>query len=111
VAAAAMPHPLHYITRVGDTLVTIADRFNVTVDQLRRWNHLSSSAIKPHSTLDVAEPVHLAPATHVAAKPSQPTHSGATKSAPATSTAGAKKPASVPAAKQAAARPTGGSLP
>jgi membrane-bound lytic murein transglycosylase D len=66
--ATAGPHPLHYTTRAGDTLVTIADRFNVSVDELRRWNHLSSSAIGPHRTLDVAEPVHLAPATHVRAK-------------------------------------------
>jgi membrane-bound lytic murein transglycosylase D len=69
-AAVAGPRPLHYITRIGDTLVTIADRFNVSVDDLRRWNHLSSSAIKPHHTLDVAEPTHLAPATHVRAKTS-----------------------------------------
>ncbi|HEY5056358.1 MAG TPA: transglycosylase SLT domain-containing protein, partial [Acidobacteriaceae bacterium] len=41
-AAAALPHPLHYTTRAGDTLVTIADRFNISVEDLRRWNHLSS---------------------------------------------------------------------
>jgi len=61
----AGPHPLHYVTRIGDTLVTVADRFNVSVENLRRWNHLSSSIVKPHRTLVVAEPVHLAPATHV----------------------------------------------
>ena len=74
VATVAAPHPLHYVTRPGDTLVTIADRFNVSVEDLRRWNHLSSSTIKPHRTLEVAQPVHLAPATHVRTKRS---HAGA----------------------------------
>jgi len=66
----ATQHPLHstYTTRAGDTLVTVADRFNVSVEDLRRWNHLSSSRIKPHRTLAVAEPVRLAPASHVRAK-------------------------------------------
>jgi membrane-bound lytic murein transglycosylase D len=70
-AALTMPHPVHYVTRAGDTLVTIADRFNVSVEDLRRWNHLSSSTIKPHHTLDVAPPVHLAPVTHVRTKRSR----------------------------------------
>jgi membrane-bound lytic murein transglycosylase D len=42
-----------------DTLVTLADRFNVTTEQLRRWNHLRSSTIKPGQTLFVAEPAHV----------------------------------------------------
>jgi membrane-bound lytic murein transglycosylase D len=68
--AVAMPHPLHYTTRSGDTLVTIADRFNVSVEDLRRWNHLSSSTIKPQRLLSVSPPVHLAPAAHLRAKKS-----------------------------------------
>jgi membrane-bound lytic murein transglycosylase D len=59
---------MRYVTRLGDTLVTIADRFNVSVEDLRRWNHLSSSTIRPQHTLYVTAPVHLAPATHVRAK-------------------------------------------
>ncbi len=79
VAAAAVAlRTLHYITRAGDTLVTVADRFNVSVEDLRRWNHLSSSKIGPHRTLAVSEPVHLAPATHVRAKKS---HAGASTKA------------------------------
>lgn len=42
-----------------DTLVTLADRFNVTTEQLRRWNHLRSSTIRPGQTLFVAEPAHV----------------------------------------------------
>jgi membrane-bound lytic murein transglycosylase D len=79
-SAVAMPHPVHYITRAGDTLVTIADRFNVSVEDLRRWNHLSSSTIKPRRTLDVAQPVHLAPA-RVRAKRSHAESTATSKSA------------------------------
>lgn len=48
-----------YRARRGDTLVTIADRFGVTVGQLRRWNHLRSSVIHPGNRVYVAEPAHV----------------------------------------------------
>ena len=79
--AMAAPHPLHYVTRVGDTLVTVADRFNVSVEDLRRWNHLSSSKIQPRRSLYVSQPIHLAPATHVHAKSSH-TKTGASAKQP-----------------------------
>ncbi len=68
-----------------DTLVTLADRFNVTTEQLRRWNHLHSSTISPGQTLFVAEPAHVSASArgkharhgHTAAKSS--THSKANK--------------------------------
>ena len=63
--ALSVAHVLHYTTRVGDTLVTIADRFNVSVEDLRRWNHLTSTSISPRRTLNVSQPVRLAPAVHV----------------------------------------------
>ncbi|HEY1808428.1 MAG TPA: LysM peptidoglycan-binding domain-containing protein [Acidobacteriaceae bacterium] len=49
-----------YRPRRGDTLVTIADRFDVTVQELRRWNHLRSSVIVPGHALYVAEPARVA---------------------------------------------------
>ena len=49
-----------YKTHRGDTLVTVADRFNVTVEQLRSWNRLSSNSVAPGRTLYVSEPVQLA---------------------------------------------------
>lgn len=58
-SASSSLHPVRYTTRTGDTLVTIADRFNVSADDLRRWNHLSSSTVRPGKSLNVAEPVHL----------------------------------------------------
>jgi membrane-bound lytic murein transglycosylase D len=48
-----------YRVESEDTLVTLADRFNVTTEQLRRWNHLRSSALHPGQTLFVAEPAHV----------------------------------------------------
>ena len=69
--ALATPHPLHYVTRAGDTLVTVADRFNVSVENLRRWNHLSSTRIQPRRSLYVSQPIHLAPATRVHSRSSR----------------------------------------
>jgi membrane-bound lytic murein transglycosylase D len=47
--------------RRSDTLVTVADRFGVTVEQLRVWNKLSSGRAAPGRSLYVAEPIRLAP--------------------------------------------------
>jgi membrane-bound lytic murein transglycosylase D len=66
--AAASSRPQRYAIRRGDTLVTVADRFGVSVEELRRWNHLSSSAVRPGTSLAVVEPVKLAPGTHVHAR-------------------------------------------
>ena len=52
-----------YTMRRNDTLVTVADRFGVTVEQLRAWNHLSSNHVAPGHSLYVVEPIRLAPAT------------------------------------------------
>ena len=48
-----------YKVEHGDTLVTVADRFNITVQQLRRWNHLTVSRLVPGRRLYVAEPAHV----------------------------------------------------
>ena len=52
-----------YHARRGDTLVTIADRFGVTVQQLRRWNHLGGAAVTPGRSLYVAEPARISAAS------------------------------------------------
>ncbi len=41
----------HYRIRRGDTLAVIADRFNVSVAQIQRWNHLDGSLLVPGRTL------------------------------------------------------------
>jgi membrane-bound lytic murein transglycosylase D len=48
-----------YRVQHGDTLVTVADRFNVTVQQLRRWNHLTTARVEPGRRLYVAEPARV----------------------------------------------------
>jgi membrane-bound lytic murein transglycosylase D len=50
-----------YTPRRHDTLITIADHFGVTVEQLRAWNHLRSNRIAPGHTLYVSQPIRLAP--------------------------------------------------
>jgi membrane-bound lytic murein transglycosylase D len=46
-----------YVARRGDTLVTIADRFGVSLSQLRRWNGIpSGTRVEPGRRLHVAEP-------------------------------------------------------
>ena len=48
-----------YTAKRGDTLVTLADRFNVSVDQLRTWNHLKGTSLVPGHTLYVSEPARV----------------------------------------------------
>ncbi len=49
-----------YRVQHGDTLVTVADRFDVTPEQLRRWNHLRTGKVIKGQSLYVAEPAHIA---------------------------------------------------
>jgi membrane-bound lytic murein transglycosylase D len=55
VAPAA--HSVLYTARKGDTLVTIADRFGVSLTQLRSWNKLDGIKVAPGRKLHVTEPV------------------------------------------------------
>jgi membrane-bound lytic murein transglycosylase D len=48
-----------YRVQKGDTLVTVADRFDVTPEQLRRWNHLRAGKVVKGQSLYVAEPAHI----------------------------------------------------
>jgi membrane-bound lytic murein transglycosylase D len=57
-SAAPSAHTVYYTTRRGDTLVSVADRFGISLTQLRRWNKLPASGIKIEAgrRLHVAEP-------------------------------------------------------
>jgi membrane-bound lytic murein transglycosylase D len=57
-----------YKVEHGDTLVTVADRFNITVQQLRRWNHLSAAHLEPGRRLYVAEPARVPRSSRSSAK-------------------------------------------
>ena len=45
--------PTHYTVRSGDTLSSIAKRFNIKAADIKRWNGLKSEALKPGQKLVV----------------------------------------------------------
>jgi membrane-bound lytic murein transglycosylase D len=49
-------NPAYYKVQNGDTLWTIARRFDLTPDQLRQWNNLDSDLIHPGTRLQVSDP-------------------------------------------------------
>jgi membrane-bound lytic murein transglycosylase D len=58
-SAAPSAHMILYTARKGDTLVTIADRFGVSLSQLRRWNKITGVKVQPGQRLHVAEPASV----------------------------------------------------
>ncbi|MGD0832203.1 MAG: LysM peptidoglycan-binding domain-containing protein, partial [Terracidiphilus sp.] len=55
-AAAPAARTLLYTVRKGETLVTISDRFGVSLNQLRRWNKITGIKVQPGQRLHVADP-------------------------------------------------------
>lgn len=102
VASAATSRPQRYTVHRGDTLITVADRFGVSVEELRRWNHLSSNTLSPGHTLTVAAPVKLAPGTRVRGKSS---HKRATQH---TASASSHTKSTHASSKQASAKSSSG---
>jgi membrane-bound lytic murein transglycosylase D len=58
--AAPSTRALLYTTHKGDTLVSIADRFGVSLSQLRSWNRINGVKVQPGRRLRVAEPANVA---------------------------------------------------
>ena len=58
--------PKSYTVRAGDTLTSIASRFNTSVAKLKSWNHLQSNEIAVGKKLIVSEPAALPPSTTTA---------------------------------------------
>lgn len=87
LSAAPSSHTRLYTVRRGDSLVTIADRFGVSLTELRRWNKLTGVKVEPGRRLRVAEPTvaQTAPATHrrktSGSASASTVHSGTTKAA------------------------------
>jgi len=90
----ASDHPQHYTVRHGDTLVTVADRFGVSVEQLRHWNHLTSSTAKPGRVLTIAEPVKLAPGMRTRSRKTHAASASHTTSTQHTARSTSAKPSS-----------------
>jgi len=61
IANATSVRPQRYKTRRGDTLITVADRFGVSVEELRRWNRMRTNTVTAGRLLTVSQPVKLAP--------------------------------------------------
>jgi len=101
-----------YVVHRGDTLVTIADRFGVSLSQLRRWNAIPSGIrVEPGRRLHVAEP---APVRVSTSRRRKTTTTGAKSGASAHPNSSASKPAhprsarTTPGAKSSGAhKPTG----
>jgi len=78
-----------YTARRGDTLVTIADRFGVSLSQLRRWNNITGTKVEPGRRIRVAEPVMTASSTRTRSPASgTAAQSAPSASAPASASAG-----------------------
>ena len=101
-SAAPSAHMILYTARKGDTLVTIADRFGVSLSQLRRWNKITGIKVQPGSRLHVAEPASVSHATHVHRGGAAQTGAKAGQTAPAKGAA-PKPAAPAPARKSGAA--------
>jgi membrane-bound lytic murein transglycosylase D len=66
-SAAPPAHTLLYTVRKGETLVTISDRFGVSLNQLRRWNRIAGIKVQAGQRLHVVDPEsapHQATRTH-----------------------------------------------
>ena len=55
--AAPSAHLLLYTARRGDTLVTIADRFGISLTDLRRWNKITGIKVEAGRRLHVGPPL------------------------------------------------------
>jgi membrane-bound lytic murein transglycosylase D len=114
-AAATSARALLYTVRKGETLVTIADRFGVSLNQLRHWNRISGIKVDPGRRLHVADPASAPRATSSrahhrgrAAVDEDTPEAAPAKAATAEATApGRHKKSSAPAAKKAPERSSG----
>ncbi|MFY9853556.1 MAG: transglycosylase SLT domain-containing protein [Terracidiphilus sp.] len=103
-----------YTVRRGETLVTISDRFGVSLNQLRRWNNITGVRVEAGRRLHVADPAsapRAASRRHRAGVSQSTTHARNTappKGATAKSTGpAARKKSIAPSAKHAPARHSG----
>jgi membrane-bound lytic murein transglycosylase D len=108
-AAPSSAHTRLYTVRKGDTLVTIADRFGVSLSQLRRWNKMTGIKVEPGRRLHVAEPVVAQPVSAGHRRRSSTTAAGTTTHSATTAKAPARTPSTSKSAgsKSRASKTTG----
>jgi membrane-bound lytic murein transglycosylase D len=92
-----------YTVRRGDTLITIADRFGVSLTELRRWNNLTGTRVEPGRRLHVAEPAPERSHSSVTRRRAHASASRATSSGSKKAPAAARKGASTAAKKPSGA--------
>jgi len=104
-----------YTVRRGDSLVTIADRFGVSLNQLRSWNKISGIKVEPGRKIQIAEPAVTRGASrshrHKSSSASSKTQAAPHESKHAAASSGttrksASKAAAKPASKSTAKRKT-----
>jgi membrane-bound lytic murein transglycosylase D len=99
--AAEPAHAKLYTVHKGDTLVTISDRFGVSLNELRRWNKIPGIKVQPGQRLHVAEPVSVPrAAAHTHRSGGSPAGAQDAQAAPAKGAA--EKPASTHAPNKSA---------
>ena len=109
VASAGVSGQQRYKVRRGDTLVAVADRFNVTPEDVRSWNGMKSGKLVPGKTIYVAEPIRLAPGTHATRGRSKRGRAAAAKAARGKRATSATSAARTHTAKSHTAAKTSGS--
>jgi len=83
-SAAFSRHATRYRVRSGDTVLSVADDFNVPPERLRRWNHMKGNALRKGRVLLVYRPLpagEIQSASHKYRKKSNlrgATHAGVT---------------------------------
>jgi membrane-bound lytic murein transglycosylase D len=60
--------PTIYRIRKGDTVLTVADDFDVPVEKLRRWNHLRGNRLVVGHHLRIYRPIGVEEETHVSSR-------------------------------------------
>ena len=89
VREAVLRQLIHYRVRPGDTVDLIADRYDVTAYQIRRWNGLKTSKLVPGRTLRL----YAEAQAHTASRTSPSRKGAKSKHPPTRTTTAQKKPA------------------
>lgn len=100
------PFMVQYTVKSGDTLIEIANRFNVTVDQLREANNLSSDIIRVGDKLLVPQPTPTPKPGAVAQNITAPPPVDTATATPTTGGASFTTPTLIPIQNQTTAQAT-----